>query len=66
MWYPLQMANDFKPGDVVQLKSGGPNMTVTQVGTNGFGNPTVWVTWFGEKNKQENSTFTPEALEPVK
>ena len=38
-------------------------MTVTQVGTNGFGNPTVCVTWFGEKNKQENSTFTPEALE---
>jgi uncharacterized protein YodC (DUF2158 family) len=60
----LKMA-EFKPGDVVQLKSGGPKMTVTQVGNDGFGHPAVWVVWFGEKNKQEKSTFAPDTLEIV-
>jgi uncharacterized protein YodC (DUF2158 family) len=54
---------EFKAGDVVRLKSGGPKMTVTKVGNNGFGHPTVWVSWFGEKNKEEGSTFTPDSLE---
>ena len=30
-----------KPGDVVQLKSGGPKMTVTQINQE-----TVWCKWF--------------------
>jgi uncharacterized protein YodC (DUF2158 family) len=40
----------FKPGDVVQLKSGGPEMTVKEVS----GEPEhVWCVWFlkGEERK---------------
>ena len=35
----------FKVGDTVQLRSGGPIMTVTSVG-NDFGQPIVWCAWF--------------------
>jgi uncharacterized protein YodC (DUF2158 family) len=53
----------FKVGDTVQLKSGGPIMTVTEVGTmHGNGKPAVWVTWFWD-NKVERDHFPPEALQ---
>ena len=35
----------FSVGDTVQLKSGGPDMTVTRIGTAG-GEPMVWCAWF--------------------
>jgi len=63
------MTNQFKIGDVVQLASGGPKMTVTDVGNDGFGKPTVWCAWFVSTKdgglKEENSTFPPAALKTV-
>lgn len=36
----------FNLGDVVQLKSGGPAMTVTHVSTNSRDEPAAWCEWF--------------------
>lgn len=58
------MSDQFKAGDVVQLKSGGPKMTVTQVGKHQIHGPTVWCTWF-VGTKQESGTFPPAALQPA-
>jgi uncharacterized protein YodC (DUF2158 family) len=44
------MADELKVGDVVQLNSGGPKMTVTMVGDN-YGTPTVWCVWFENTKK---------------
>jgi len=55
------MADNFKAGDVVQLKSGGPEMTVTMAGKDSYDAPTVWCAWF-EGTIQKNATFPPEAL----
>ena len=55
------MAESFKLGDVVKLKSGGPKMTVTQTGDL-HGEHTVWCVWFVGTKKEED-TFAPEALE---
>jgi uncharacterized protein YodC (DUF2158 family) len=53
----------FKAGDVVRLKSGGPKMTVTQIGERALiGGLAVWCVWFDGQKKFED-TFTPEALE---
>jgi uncharacterized protein YodC (DUF2158 family) len=41
-----KMADSFTAGDVVRLRSGGPSMTVEEVGTNDAGKPTVWCIWF--------------------
>jgi len=54
----------FKPGDVVRLKSGGPEMTVDQAGQDMFERDRVWVTWF-DNNKLQKATFAPEALEKL-
>ena len=57
----------FKKGDLVRLKSGGPKMTVTDVGQAAYTQEdTVWVRWFDEKGKVENDTFSPESLEHAK
>lgn len=48
-----------KIGDVVQLKSGGPWMTVTEVGEK-----KVICTWFVD-NKCEHAAFVVETLELV-
>lgn len=50
----------FKPKDVVMVRSGGPRMTVTQVGER-YGDPVVWCTWF-DKTKKFEDTFPPDAL----
>ena len=55
-----------KAGDVVRLKSGGPKMTVTQVGTPAYSNAElVWCVWFLSSTKQETGTFPVEAVEAV-
>jgi uncharacterized protein YodC (DUF2158 family) len=55
------MSDNFKVGDIVNLKSGSPMMTVTRVGTTN-GEPTVWCVWFLE-SEQKSGTFPPGALE---
>ena len=56
------MANKYNIGDQVQLKSGGPTMTITDSGLSS--NSYVGCTWFSGK-KAERGTFPPEALKPV-
>jgi uncharacterized protein YodC (DUF2158 family) len=53
--------NEFKPGDVVRLKSGGPKMTVDQIDASSS-RKTVWCDWF-EGSKKFSDTFPPTSLE---
>jgi len=54
---------EFKVGDVVVLKSGGPKMTVAEAKANDPGH--VWTSWFaGAKN--ERARFPVAALEVPK
>lgn len=50
-----------KIGDVVQLKSGGPRMTVQQVADNGS---EKWVecVWFVQGDDRESARFHPDTL----
>jgi uncharacterized protein YodC (DUF2158 family) len=50
-----------KVGDVVQLKSGGPKMTVESIEANPAG---ILCTWFDGADKK-SSCFQPDALEPA-
>ena len=50
----------FKVGDIVQLRSGGPPMTVAQVNTNMVGFTEIKCHWFF--GKMETATFIPEVL----
>ncbi|MGA8414155.1 MAG: DUF2158 domain-containing protein [Xanthobacteraceae bacterium] len=50
----------FKVGDTVQLKSGGPKMTVTGVGSD-FGQATVWCAWF-DGTMQRSDHFPIDAV----
>lgn len=44
--------SEFRPGDIVRLKSGGPDVTVSSVGSDG---KTIWINWFsGKKLEKEN------------
>ena len=56
----------FRPGDVVKLKSGGPEMTVESVGKNATsGAAVIQCTWF-DAGKYNNQAFVPEALQFAK
>jgi len=59
------MSDMFKVGDVVRLKSGGPNMTVTAVGPDEQGTPQVWVSWFDEKKQAANGYYPAAAVEAM-
>src|SRR6516164_7349786 len=50
----------FNVGDMVKLKSGGPDMTGVKIGTAG-GEPMVWCAWF-EGSKDVYGLFPPNAL----
>lgn len=52
----------FKPGDVVVLKSGGPQMTVSGF-CRGADSNTIRCMWFDGTTKQHDATFPPETLE---
>jgi uncharacterized protein YodC (DUF2158 family) len=52
---------DFKPGDIVQLKSGGPAMTVVAVGGEG-----VHCLWYAELSDEvKTSTLPAISLESI-
>ena len=57
------MTDTLKVGDVVRLKSGGPNMTIREVG-DVYGKLTVWCSWFAGKEFRQES-FPAEAVELV-
>ena len=57
------MADEIKPGDVVQLKSGGPKMTVGNV-TSLKGVPHAHCEWFIEA-KQQHGSFPLTSLKRV-
>jgi uncharacterized protein YodC (DUF2158 family) len=59
--------NDFKVGDVVQLKSGGPLMTVHSIGDYSptGPNPGLLCVWF-DGNKKVEDIFDPRAVEPYR
>lgn len=56
----------FKAGDVVQLKSGGPLMTVIVVDYPGTERETINVVWFNLQNVICYETVKAFALESVK
>jgi uncharacterized protein YodC (DUF2158 family) len=55
------MAEQWKVGDVVRLKSGGPAMTVAGLGP--YSRAGILCTWFDEKNKKSEELFLPDTLE---
>jgi uncharacterized protein YodC (DUF2158 family) len=53
------MADEFKPGDVVQLRSGGPAMTVDEIDADGE----VVCLWFASEEVR-SATLKPVVLVP--
>jgi uncharacterized protein YodC (DUF2158 family) len=51
----------FEVGDVVQAKSGGPKMTVYEVGEDMHGKNNVWCFWF-DGTKKITGDFPPKTL----
>jgi uncharacterized protein YodC (DUF2158 family) len=64
------MSEKFKDGNVVRLKSGGPDMTVTYAGPVDFGhsvrNDLVSCRWFVSKTKHETGRFQDVELDLVR
>jgi uncharacterized protein YodC (DUF2158 family) len=61
------MATELKPGDIVQLRSGGPRMTVESIDNYSYsGTPEMKArcTWF-EGTKRQEALFVLAALEKV-
>jgi len=56
------MSDQFKPGDTVQLKSGGPIMTVTKIEPSIGGNGRALCEWFDGKHVPQNRYFEIVAL----
>ena len=53
-----KIMSQFKVGDVVKLKSGGPKMTVSSIDEDGY----IGCTWFIE-NKREGDSFMEATLD---
>lgn len=56
---------NFKAGDVVRLKSGGPDMTITSIATEDYmleSKGDVSCQWFDDKRVLQSATFKPEVL----
>lgn len=54
------MAETFKPGDVVQLKSGGPKMTVNKLLP--IPNEPISCRWFGKDEQHCSMVFEADVL----
>ena len=52
----------FELGQAVQLKGGGPIMTVTGFTTDSQGKRNVTCTWFDKTDAERTATYPPEAL----
>ena len=50
----------FQIGDVVKLKSGGPNMTVSTIKQE-----EIWCAWFDNNQEPKKAFFKPNMLEKV-
>ena len=50
----------FKAGEAVELKPGGPRMTVVDSAPG-----VVWCRWYGEKNTVKYGSFDPDTLMKV-
>lgn len=51
------MDNNFKPGDIVELKSGGPDMTISSIE-----NGSVFCQWFDSKSEPQGRSYTLAVL----
>jgi uncharacterized protein YodC (DUF2158 family) len=58
------MADGVKVGDVVELKSGGPKMTVETIEDYGAGHEQAFCVWF-EKTKRNDAIFELLTLKKV-
>jgi len=57
------MADEIKIGAVVQLKSGGPKMTVSEIIPNPVGGSRdARASWLDTEGKQKSSTFPVDSL----
>jgi len=54
---------EFKVGDTVQLKSGGPTMTVNWVGLDDTSETVVHCKWFDKSEKLTTESFAPATLQ---
>jgi uncharacterized protein YodC (DUF2158 family) len=54
--------NEFKTGDTVVLKSGGPLMTVQWIGEYMGAPNMVSCTWFDDKKVRKTEVFDPDIL----
>ena len=57
------MNNGFEVGDIVQLKSGSPAMTIERFDTIG-GQPSAWCTWF-DGTRRIDQDFVLAALQKI-
>ena len=56
------MSEQFKAGDTVKLKSGGPLMTVTQSANDPHGVPHVWTVYFDSEQKEATGYYPAAAV----
>jgi uncharacterized protein YodC (DUF2158 family) len=60
---------EMKKGLKVRLKSGGPTMTVTDVGSTSYADDAVpdrvWTQWFDDKHKLQSGDFPFEAVDVI-
>ena len=60
----MENSVEFKAGDVVRLKSGGPEMTIGEIGTGDYEGKAK-CQWFSPRDKQLEGAFYLDALEKI-
>lgn len=58
----MAIEHEFRVGDVVRLRSGGPLMTVEKIDITADGTQSILVAWFVDKQRQ-SGRFHPSMLE---